>query len=56
MIRSRETERDEDIWSAIQYLDPDLGDNGSNGAVSITVLTVALLIGVILILLHLRGL
>lgn len=56
MIRSRESERDEDIWSAIQYLDPDLGDNGSNSAVTVTALSVVVLIFAIWVLLKLRGL
>lgn len=55
MIRSRETERDEDIWSAIQYLDPDL-DNESNRAVSVTAISVVVLVFMIWILLQLRKL
>lgn len=56
MIRSREAQEDEDIWSAIQYLDPDLADEGSNRAVIVTVLAVALLICAIWFSLRLRGL
>ena len=56
MIRARQTERDEDIWSAIQYLDPDLADKVSNSAVIVAVLAIALLISAIWISLQLRGL
>lgn len=56
MIRIRETERDEDIWSAIQYLDPDLGDNGSNRAVSVAAISVVVLVFTIWVLLQSRGL
>lgn len=56
MIRSRETDEDEVIWSAIHYLDPDLEHKRSDSAVIFTLLYVAFLIGMILILLRLRGL
>jgi hypothetical protein len=56
MIRSRETERNEDIWSAIQYLDPDCGDKGSNRAVIVTAISVVVLVFAVWVLLQLRGL
>ena len=55
MIASRETE-DEDIWSAIQYLDPDLNVEGSNAAVSVAMLFAVLLVCTILLMLKMRGL
>ena len=55
MIRNRETDANEVIWSVIHYLDPDL-EKRSDSAVIFTVLSAALLIGTILILLKLRGL
>ena len=54
-IASRETE-DEDIWSAIQYLDPDLNVEGSNAAVTVAMLFAVLLVCTILLVLKVRGL
>ena len=56
MLRRRETEEDEEIWSAIHYLDPDLRDKRSDSAVAVTVVALALVIGMVLMLLNLRGL
>jgi hypothetical protein len=56
MIRSRDAEEDEEIWSAIQYLDPDLRDQRTNSTVIVVVLSVALLICAVWVSLRLRGL
>lgn len=56
MIRSKETAEDKYMWSAIQYLDPDLEHQRSDSAIIFTMLSAVFLIGTILILLKLRGL
>ena len=56
MIRKRETEEDEDIWSAIQCPDPDLAHKRSNSVVALIALTLVLVIGAVLIILDLPGL
>ena len=56
VIRNRDAEEDVDIWSAIRYLDPDLPAKGSNWAVIVGLLAVALLLCATWFSLQLRAL
>ena len=56
MKKDQMTDEDQEIWSAIRYLDPDEKQPGSSAAVMITLLAITLLIGFVLIELRLRAL
>ena len=50
------TAQEQEIWSAIQYLDPDDSHKQVDGAVGVILLALAVLICVVLVELRLRGL
>ena len=52
----KETVSDDEIWSAIRYLDPEMKKTGHNIAVTITLIVIFSIYLVCIVLLHLRGL
>jgi len=50
------TTEDQEIWSAIRYLDPDEKQNAANAVGMIILLALALLVCIVLVELRLRGL
>ena len=54
-MKDRVTDEEEDIWSAIKYLDPDEKHQDGNGAAIVISLTLALLACLIWVLSYFRG-
>jgi hypothetical protein len=51
----QETASDQEIWRAIRCLDPDAKKDTSNIAAVITLIGLVCIVGVVWVLLHLRG-
>jgi hypothetical protein len=47
---------DREVWPAIRYLDPESDHTDCNIAATIAVLSIVCIVGVVIALLHLRGL
>jgi hypothetical protein len=54
--KSEETISNNEIWRAIRYLDPNIKREASDIAVLIILLAIFLIVGIVCVLLHLRGL
>jgi hypothetical protein len=50
------TVSDDEVWSAIGYLDPEMKETGHNIAVTITLIAIFSICLACIVLLHLRGL
>jgi hypothetical protein len=51
-----ETVSDDEVWSAIRYLDPEMKETRNNIAVTITLIAISSIFLACVVLLHLRGL
>jgi hypothetical protein len=51
-----ETVSDDEVWSAIRYLDPEMKETRNNIAVTITLIAIFSIFLACVVLLHLRGL